>query len=239
MSNALLFARVLTTRVSYVPGAAALLEPLRKWGHRHHGTLVLNDFDGDLKFELSLAGDDDSRIFWYGSLSQPVFALLNRIVRPEATVLDLGAGAGEVALFCAKRVGSDGRVVAVELDGDRADRLVRNVALNGFEQVDLLRSFDSLDAMYDEGWLDGLEVIRLGRAYVRHDVVEGGRAILDGFAPILVLEGGGAAAEDVSGLLRELGYRFHRVDRDRKRTEFSGRPPYTWAVAVPAGRTLG
>ena len=93
MSNALLFARMLSTKVSYVPGSAAVLETLRRWGGQHQGTIVINDFDGDLKFELSLDGEEDSRVFWYGALAQPVLALLHRLVHSGATVVDMGAGA--------------------------------------------------------------------------------------------------------------------------------------------------
>lgn len=239
MSNALLFARALTTKVSYVPGSTALLEQIRKWGSRHEGTIVVNDFDGDLKFELSLSGDDDSRIFWYGALAQPVMALLDRIVRPGATVVDVGAGAGEISLFSAKRVGPEGRVVALEDREASADRLARNLALNKFEHVDVLRKVSPLDALLDEGWFTQVDVLKLGRHHVDTTVLEGGRAVFDAFSPVVLIEGGNPEPADVSGWLRELGYRFYRVDRERNLPSFSGSPPFPWAVASPEGVDVG
>lgn len=252
MYTALLLARALTTKVSYVPGASVVLDPIRRWGTRCEGTIVVNDFDGDLKFELSLTGDDDSRIFWYGALAQPVLALLHRIVRQGHTVVDVGAGAGEIALFTAKRVGESGRVVALEPREAEADRLARNLALNSFDQVDVLRMaprdvvsegeddpVTTLDALLDEGWFTQLDVLKLGKDHVRTDVLQGASAVLEAFSPWIVLEGGGTDADGVSRVLSEAGYRFYRVDQEKQLVQFHGRSPYPWAVACPEGKSPG
>lgn len=254
MSTALLIARALTTKVSYVPGSDAVLDPLiKRWGKNHEGTIVVNDFDGDLKFELSLDAEEDSRIFFYGALAQPVLALLHRVVRSGHTVVDVGAGAGEVSLFAAKRAGESGRVVAVEPREAQAGRLTRNLSLNRFEQVDVLRmslgarpsardeepAMSSLDQLHDEGWFSQLDVLKLGQGHVDVDVLEGGRSVLDEFAPFIVLEGGSAGAAEVSRVLGDMGYRFYRVDREKGLPLFKGQPPYRWAVACPPGKTVG
>lgn len=239
MYNALLFARALTTKVSYVPGSRALLEQIRQWGTQHDGTIVVNDFDGDLKFELSLSGDDDSRIFWYGALAQPVMALLDRLLQPGATLLDIGAGAGEIALFSAKRVGQDGRVVALEDREGPADRLTRNLALNKFDHVDVIRKISTLEALLDEGWFTRLDVLKIGRHHVHRELLEGGRAVFDAFSPVILLEGGDPDAADVSRWLGDHGYRFYRVDRERNLPPFTGAPPFPWAVACPEGVDVG
>ena len=252
MYTALLVARTLTTKVSYVPGSDVVLEAIRKWGSKFSGTIVINDFDGDLKFEMSLAGSVDSRVFWYGARAQPVLSLLHRIVKPGHTVLDVGAGAGEIALFTAKRVGAEGRVVAVEAKDDSADRLTRNLALNHFEHVDVLRmglgrevrqaegaepAASSLDALLDEGWFSQVDVLKLGEGHATLAVLEGGRHTLESFQPFVLLAGG--EDSEVTRLLTELRYRFYLVDRESNLVQFHGRPPYAWAVAVPPGKSPG
>lgn len=140
MNNRLLLARAVTTRLRGVPGAVVALDYVR----RHYladgpPTVVINDFDGDLKMEVELAGHMGSQIFWYGSYSRHQLRVLDSILRPGMMVVDAGANAGEITLFCAKRVGSSGRVLSFEPLKRIADRLERNVGLNGFDQVEVVR----------------------------------------------------------------------------------------------------
>jgi len=138
-ANRLLLLRAVTTRLRQIPGAVIAMEPLRKRFGQRRSTLVVNDFDGDLKFELDLDGHMGSQIFWYGSYSRHELRLLDRIVKPGMTVMDVGANAGEVTLFVAKRVGPTGRVFSFEPLDVMADRLTLNVAMNHLDQVEVVR----------------------------------------------------------------------------------------------------
>ena len=108
MVNRLFLLRALTTRLRNIPGAVMAMEPLRKRLVRLNRRIVVNDFDGDLKFEADLGGHMGSQIFWYGSYSRHVLRILDLILQPGMTVLDVGANAGEISVFAAKRVGEDG-----------------------------------------------------------------------------------------------------------------------------------
>jgi FkbM family methyltransferase len=59
-------------------------------------------------------------------------------LRPAATVFDLGAHQGVVALMLADRVGSEGKVVAVEAEPHNARIAAENVALNSADNVIVL-----------------------------------------------------------------------------------------------------
>lgn len=169
--NLLLVLRSLTTRLRQVPGAVIAMEPLRKRFAQRARSLVVNDFDGDLRFELDLNGHMGSQIFWYGSYSRHQLRLMNRILRPGMTVMDVGANAGEVTLFAAKRVGPAGRVFSFEPLDAMADRLSLNVAMNHLEQVEVVRlglsDFDGEVPIYSaaETFHDGTRHEGLGTIY--------------------------------------------------------------------------
>jgi FkbM family methyltransferase len=96
--------------------------------------VVINDFDGDLKIRLDRSGHMGSIIYWRGFFSLGITRLLDRILRPDMTFLDVGANQGEIALFAAKRLPA-GRVIAFEPVSDLNSTLAENVELNGFENV--------------------------------------------------------------------------------------------------------
>jgi FkbM family methyltransferase len=101
--------------------------------------IILNDFDGDLKFQLDLGGHMGSQIFWYGSYSRHVLRVLDLVLRPGMTVLDVGANAGEISVFAAKRVGETGKVFSFEPLTIMADRLRTNIAMNNMTQVKVVQ----------------------------------------------------------------------------------------------------
>jgi FkbM family methyltransferase len=61
--------------------------------------------------------------------------LLDRFVRPGATVIDVGANIGYNTIHAARLTGPRGRVVAVEPTPDNLEVLRRNVAAAGLENV--------------------------------------------------------------------------------------------------------
>ena len=59
------------------------------------------------------------------------------LLRPGATVIDVGANVGAFALLSSRVVGPGGRVIAFEPEPTNADRLRRNVSRNGARNVEV------------------------------------------------------------------------------------------------------
>jgi FkbM family methyltransferase len=131
--------RFLMTKLRNIPGAVVLLEPMRRRIAKSDRTVLIEDFDGDLCYEVELRHHMGSHVFCYGSYSRHILRILDALIEPGMTVVDVGANAGEITVFAAKRVGPRGKVVAFEPLGRMADRLARNVALNEFPQVTTVR----------------------------------------------------------------------------------------------------
>ncbi|MCA9494675.1 MAG: FkbM family methyltransferase [Myxococcales bacterium] len=139
MSTPLLVLRSATRRLRNIPGAVLVLDKVRRRWLVTDRTIVVNDFDGDLKLELSLGGHMGSQIFWYGSYSRHELRVLDALLEPGMVVADVGANMGEVTLAAAKRVGPTGRVHSFEPVDTIAERLLRNVGMNGLDQVTVHR----------------------------------------------------------------------------------------------------
>jgi SAM-dependent methyltransferase len=60
-------------------------------------------------------------------------------IRPGMRVLDLGTGAGDVAMLAAELVGSSGCVVSVDLADDALERAASRVAARGLQNVTLVK----------------------------------------------------------------------------------------------------
>jgi FkbM family methyltransferase len=66
--------------------------------------------------------------------------LFRKLLRPGATVLDVGANVGYYALLAAREVGPDGRVIAFEATPAVAARLAENVKLNALGNVTVVHA---------------------------------------------------------------------------------------------------
>lgn len=66
-------------------------------------------------------------------------AYLNRFVLPGMVVVDAGASCGIYTVAAAKLVGDVGRVIAFERGAKSASVLIRNIELNGLNNVRLYR----------------------------------------------------------------------------------------------------
>lgn len=97
--------------------------------------VTIQDFDGDITMELLLSEHMQRRIFWMGYYNEDIAFLLDKILKPGMTVLDVGANIGEVALLAAKRVGPEGKVFAFEPIDAIAEKLKRHVEINNFDQI--------------------------------------------------------------------------------------------------------
>src|SRR5512139_269250 len=136
----------LTRRVAKLRGGRVLLDPCLRVFARTGREVDMDEFDGDLALRLRLNEHMESRIFWYGSYSRDVLCVLDRLLRRGDVVVDVGANIGEISLFAAKRVGPQGRVLAVEAFGPTAARLSRHVSLNELTQVDVVQGAIGRDA---------------------------------------------------------------------------------------------
>lgn len=117
-----------------IRGCFALYKRLLARGAASGRVVRIDDIDGDLTMELDLAEHIARAIFWYGAYAVSVRRLMDRLLQPDWTVLDIGANIGELTLFAAKRL-PQGRVHAFEPVPDRLAVLRANVAANRFDQV--------------------------------------------------------------------------------------------------------
>jgi len=111
---------------------------LAEWVRRHYvrrsREVLVDDFDGDLRFQCNLQSHIGSYVFWRGGYSVHQFPLLNRILSPEMVFIDVGANEGEHTLFAAKRL-TRGQVFAFEPATAMYERLLNNLRINGLTGV--------------------------------------------------------------------------------------------------------
>lgn len=75
---------------------------------------------------------------WLGTYEPETQRTMARLIRPGATVYDIGANCGYYTLLAAKRVGARGHVVAVEPDPENVSALRAHVARNRLNRVTVL-----------------------------------------------------------------------------------------------------
>jgi FkbM family methyltransferase len=81
-------------------------------------------------------GSDFSRMLFVGGDFEPnELTLLDRNLMEGMTFVDVGAHVGCYAIFASTKVGSTGRVIAIEPSRREADRLVTNIELNDQSNV--------------------------------------------------------------------------------------------------------
>jgi FkbM family methyltransferase len=100
------------------------------------GVTTIHDFDGDLSIILDRGSYISSAIYWSGHHSLPAVRFLRDYLRPEMTLVDVGANIGEITLLAAKKL-TEGRVLAFEPRPEVFQELSLNVALNRFACVEL------------------------------------------------------------------------------------------------------
>lgn len=121
-------------------GRLTLPQSLLRRAFRHkHGTVIVDDFDGDLRLSLSLTDSMQRRVFWMGYYNLDIVPLLKRELRAGMVFVDVGANFGEISLVAAKCVGSSGRVIAFEPMDAVANELEMNARQNGLPQITLVR----------------------------------------------------------------------------------------------------
>jgi FkbM family methyltransferase len=92
--------------------------------------LRVNNFDGDLKFDVNMRGNVDICLWHFPQLyEKEERELFCSLIKPGCTVLDVGAHIGFYTLLAAKR---GARVFSVEADPANAALLRHHVKINGF-----------------------------------------------------------------------------------------------------------
>jgi FkbM family methyltransferase len=88
--------------------------------------------------DVTLGNDNSLCLYVCGSFEPNEFAFLDQVLNPGMTFIDVGANDGYYTLFAARRVGSTGRVVAVEPSSRERVNLKRNIARNRLGNVSVV-----------------------------------------------------------------------------------------------------
>lgn len=144
IAQALTFSRPLTTYPGWyfniVWDAPESLSQFRQalWEHCHHHHLHLTvqwQAPDGWQTRLQLGNDISSQLFVGGCYEPNELWLLQQVIHPGMTVLDIGANEGLYSLAAAHAVGDQGRVLAVEPSQREFDRLQANIQLNHWQKV--------------------------------------------------------------------------------------------------------
>ncbi len=121
-------------------GATRWLYPLRKELWRRMPAPVLISWLDGLRV-YAYPGDEACRsLFVTGYYEPNEFCVLDKILRPGMTFVDVGANMGLYTLFPAGRVGPQGTVLAIEPSRREFERLQRNVEANALANVRLVQT---------------------------------------------------------------------------------------------------
>jgi FkbM family methyltransferase len=112
------------------------------WKYFHAKRLVapfaIPWYDG-LRVTIYLGNDMSFCLYVAGTYEPNEFMYLGQVLRPGMTFIDVGANDGLYTLFASRRVGSTGRVIAIEPSSREFTRLERNLLLNYTSNVSALR----------------------------------------------------------------------------------------------------
>ncbi|MBC8737351.1 FkbM family methyltransferase [Paraburkholderia sp. UCT31] len=131
-TKTLLFARNLVRAALPLKGGKRLAGVIERLTSGCKREVLIEDFDGDLRFFCALGQHMGSWIFWRGAYSADQLATLNRLLTPTSHFVDIGANHGEFTVFAAKRCAV---VHAFEPVNGNLARLNRNIQINGFSNV--------------------------------------------------------------------------------------------------------
>lgn len=113
----------------------SLLTGVHKFLHSH----LIPDFIEIEGHKLFLDKFDSLNLFMRGSFEEFETEIVKKIIKKGDIVLDVGANIGYYTLIFAKLVGKNGKVFSFEPDPTNFDLLTKNVKINGYENVILVR----------------------------------------------------------------------------------------------------
>ncbi len=88
-----------------------------------------------LRLLLSAGSETGRAIFVTGRYEPNELCLLQKMLRPGMTFVDVGANTGLYTLFAAKKIGPTGRVLAFEPSSREYETLEQNIAVNALKNV--------------------------------------------------------------------------------------------------------
>jgi precorrin-6B methylase 2 len=176
--------------------------PSQAPGHRPGFSAVAECRYGILQYlpDEVLIGDS---LGWYGEYLQPQLDLLGRLIRPGATVLEVGAGVGGHALFLAATIGEGGHLFLYESRPVVRRILQQNLGANRVTNITLMRrtlgatgeAADRGAETLDELQLERLDWLKINGSVSALEVLAGGAETLWRLRPLLFL-----AAQDEPSL---------------------------------------
>ena len=125
-------------RLPYHPGKWRITAALEK-GARDSWTSPRTARCHGIWYELDLR-DFVARNIFLNTYDNWEVRFVRRMLSPGSIVVDVGANIGFYSLICSKLIGEAGRVYAFEPATAAADQLVRNIRLNGAQNITLIRS---------------------------------------------------------------------------------------------------
>ena len=194
-------------------------------GHRPGLSAVAEARVGILQYlpDEPIVGD---AMGWYGEYLQAQLDLLARIVRPGATMMEVGAGVGAHAVFLGRVLGEGGHLFLYESRPVLQRILRQNLAANGVSNVTVMRrtlgsrgeAEGSEGAMpttetLDELQLERLDWLKVGASVAALDVLAGANETLWRLRPLLFLAAADEARlHELVNRAREFGYRCWRME---------------------------
>ncbi len=103
-----------------------------------HWPMIIRDRRRGLRMALPPTGNA-AVTYYRWPFGSAMGAAIEHIVTAGDVVIDVGANIGEFTLLAASRAGPEGRVYALEPAKDNVGHLCRNVRINGFRNVTILR----------------------------------------------------------------------------------------------------
>ena len=141
MRSIFYFIRRFTQRAYRIKGIGLgrLCEMLRRFAAKNAPStpLLINDFQGNAKFNCYLREHMGGQIFFRGSYSGEQLTLLARLLTTDSVFIDAGANQGEFSITAAN-VAKNGKVISFEPVAEYRQRLITNIQLNGFNHVQVI-----------------------------------------------------------------------------------------------------
>lgn len=120
-------------------GLGRICEVVRRTAARHapQTPLLIEDFRSDARFMCYLKEHMGSQIFFRGSYSGDQLTILEKLLDVNGVFVDAGANQGEFSIAAAK-VAQQGKIIAFEPVSEYRARLIENVRLNNFGNVEVI-----------------------------------------------------------------------------------------------------
>jgi len=116
-------------------GKVQIVETARLLNRRNQTNTLLAEVNPGMWMELDLDSLVERMIFYFGFYRPWVLPYFDRLLAKGHTVVDVGANVGQFTLWAAKRVGTEGMVMAFEPDRSCFEKMVKNVQINSVKCV--------------------------------------------------------------------------------------------------------